>query len=122
MINTSFNVQDLLSRSADLLSEIKGEPVAFIQQPIIWTYKCAMVLTPEEFTWQDTVVNLYDNYKVSLAAPEGITVIYHGHARDKVCTAQTLCHTDGYSPVGRSANFMKRWREKWCTTTTVDTA
>ena len=71
-----------------------------------------MVLTPDKYEWQDTVVNLYEYTDLILSAPVGITIVRHGHDRSSTCFATTLCHVLGYIPVGPD-NFMKRWKEKW---------
>jgi len=111
MIETNFT--KLMNRSADLLSEIRGDESQFNHSPTTYVVKCLQLLAPENYLLEPIWLNLYMPSEIPLAAPVGTTVIIHGHQEDGTCYSSTFCHILGYQPKDGGS---KHWKMKWGTT------
>ena len=117
----STNVESLLTESRELLNQFTEtrnrselEPVLQSHSPLVFKYKVFQVLTPENFAWDDCIVSFYNDSTPISGVPGDITLVLHGHNRDEICCASTMCHVQGFTPVGNeSPQFLKRWRDKW---------
>jgi hypothetical protein len=121
MIETNF--QKLMSRSADLLSEIKGvkshkssaeKYTDFVSEtgrpiPVRHYYKCFQLLVddPDTFKTEAVIISLYEPAAVPSIPPVGTTILVHGHDPDSTCQTSTYCHVLGYK--GTTSNWMKKW-------------
>ena len=84
---------ELLEESRALRNSVGTKP----QTNLRWSYTFRQVLGPVGFSWADSIVDFYE-YVPGPRVAEGITVIIHGHSRDKFCCASTLCHVLGWLP------------------------
>lgn len=116
----SEKIENLLERSRELLSQFTGMAQSLSEQevpshsPLEFKYKVFQVLTPEDFAWDDCIVSLYGEKPPVGSEASNITLIVHGHDRDRCCAASTMCHVHSYEPSGQeNPQFLKRWKSKW---------
>jgi hypothetical protein len=109
------SIQDVLTSSADLLAEIKGEQSQIGYSIPNHTYHGVLVLAPNDYVWEDIVVNVYEgSFMHNPDSLDGCSVVIHGHRKEGWCNAFHYCHVQGYNPVGHEhPGFIKRWKEKW---------
>ena len=104
MTSTSKSAEELLAESRALRQAfIPGNAVANYQlisppKALPWQYWYCQILAPENFQWQDVIVNIYrpNAPPVGYSAPVGTTVIVHGHSREERCFSKHRCHILGF--------------------------
>jgi hypothetical protein len=77
-----------------------------------WVYTVRQVLAPVGFSWCPMIWDVYlGEYDIrDWSGDPDITIILHGHSREKFCSASSLCHILGYKG---SADFTAVQRKQW---------
>jgi hypothetical protein len=118
-MTTSFNLDELLARSKELLS--KDQPLKHHYYLPRRAFVFSEFLVPEgprEYRiWEMKHVYYEKNGSISYLINEDRTpedTIVHGHGRHELCYSGSYCHLSTYKPTGsESPAFLKQFQMKW---------